>query len=88
MSAANIRRVNALSDAMKRIPMTQAALAEAVGVTQPSVAHWVKGRVRIPAERCIQIELATQGAITRYDLRPDVFGEPVPASPSAEKEVA
>ena len=28
-----------------------------------------------PSEYCIPIEQITDGAVTRYDLRPDVFGE-------------
>ncbi len=29
---------------------------------------------RVPAERVLAIEAATHGKVTRYDLRPDVFG--------------
>jgi DNA-binding transcriptional regulator YdaS (Cro superfamily) len=52
----------------------QSALAEALGVTPSAVNQWVKGNRPIPAERCIPIEVATGGKVTRYDLRPDVFG--------------
>lgn len=54
------------------------ALAEKLGVRQSVVSNW-KNRgdtPRVPAERCIAIENATGGEVTRYDLRPDVFGEP------------
>jgi DNA-binding transcriptional regulator YdaS (Cro superfamily) len=37
------------------------------------INNWKKRGV--PAERCIAIETATAGAVTRYDLRPDVFGQ-------------
>lgn len=58
------------------------ALAEQLGVRQSAVSNWRKrgDRPRVPAERCIAIEQATDGAVTRYDLRPDVFGEPPPAA--------
>lgn len=39
-----------------------------------TVTNWSKRGV--PAERCIAIERATNGAVTRYELRPDVFGDP------------
>lgn len=49
-------------------------LAKAVGVTQPAVSNW-KIRGRVPAEHCVRIEEASKGRVTRYDLRPDIFGE-------------
>ena len=58
---------------------TQAALAEAVGVSRQAVSKWF-GREflngRLPPERCIQIESVTLGAIKREQLRPDHFGRP------------
>lgn len=54
------------------------ALAEKLGVRQSVVSNWrTRGASpRVPAERCIAIEHATGGAVTRQELRPDVFGEP------------
>lgn len=52
---------------------TQEALASALGIRSPSISEWRKRQV--PAERCPEIEKATSGKVTRYDLRPDVFGE-------------
>lgn len=49
------------------------ALADALGVRQSAVSNW-KARGQVPAERCIAIENATEGAVSRYWLRPDVFG--------------
>ncbi len=54
----------------------QTALAKSLGVTQGLVWQWVRGRLRIPAERCAAIEAAVGGAVSRYELRPDVFGQP------------
>lgn len=51
------------------------ALARKVGVRPATVSEWVSGRRPVPAERCLSIERATNGSVTRYDLRPDVFGE-------------
>lgn len=50
--------------------------AEIIGVTQGAVSQWLNAKVRITAERAIKIEAATGGAVTRADLRPDVFGAP------------
>lgn len=54
----------------------QTALAKAIGVQQPHVWNWLnRSHGVVPAEHCIKIEEATGGKISRYDLRPDVFGE-------------
>lgn len=47
-------------------------LARLVGVTPQAVSQWKKA----PPNRAIAIEKAVHGEITRYQLRPDVFGEP------------
>jgi DNA-binding transcriptional regulator YdaS (Cro superfamily) len=54
---------------------TQVALAERIGVRQQHVWNWLNRDKRVPAEYCLPIERATHGAVTRYDLRPDVFGQ-------------
>lgn len=54
--------------------LKQHEFALKIGVTQARVSHWING-ARVPSERCIAIETATGGAVTRYDLRPDVFGQ-------------
>ncbi len=46
-------------------------LAAAIGVGQPVVSNW-RARGTIPdAATCVAIERATNGAVTRRDLRPD-----------------
>lgn len=47
------------------------ALAKVIGVSQPTVSDWCTGKKRVPVERCVPIERATLGAVTRKDLRPD-----------------
>lgn len=54
----------------------QARLAAKVGVSINAVSLWVRGARRgkpIPAERVLQIERATGGAVTRHELRPDIY---------------
>jgi DNA-binding transcriptional regulator YdaS (Cro superfamily) len=55
---------------------SQSALARALGepVKQAHVWYWLNdGGGKVPAEYCAAIERATEGKITRHDLRPDVF---------------
>jgi DNA-binding transcriptional regulator YdaS (Cro superfamily) len=54
----------------------QRALARKLGVTQGQLWRWLNRDKKAPATRCIAIERATNGQITRYQLRPDVFGNP------------
>jgi DNA-binding transcriptional regulator YdaS (Cro superfamily) len=61
---------------------TQDALAAALGIRSASISGW-RERGKVPAERCLAIEKATQGAVTCQDLRPDVFG-PTPAAPAPQ----
>lgn len=53
----------------------QSKLAEKIGVTTSAVNQWVKGNRPIPIDRCVAIERATNGNITRRDLRPDDWTE-------------
>lgn len=44
-------------------------------VRQQYVWKWLRSESPVPpAEHCRAIEDITRGAVTRYDLRPDVFG--------------
>lgn len=61
---------------------SQAALAEICGVTAQAITKWVRSG-KAPAKHCIPIEIATGGAVTRYELRPDVFGTPTAEAAAA-----
>lgn len=63
-----------LSQYLQENEISQQQFADLVGVTQGRVSQWLGGD-RVPAERCAEIEAATNGQVTRYELRPDVFGE-------------
>jgi TorA maturation chaperone TorD len=45
------------------------ALAQKIGISQPSVSNWS----RVPAERVVTVETVT--GVTRTVLRPDLYGE-------------
>lgn len=50
----------------------KSAMARLTGVTRQAVQHWARNGV--PANRVIKIEKATGGEVTRYELRPDLYG--------------
>lgn len=57
-----------------------AALARHIGVTPQAIYQWD----RVPAERVIAIEAATGGAVSRCDLRPDLYPrEPAKIPPAS-----
>ena len=61
----------ALNKAFK-IYGSQAKLARALNIAPMAVSKWkTKG---VPPQRALEIERITSGAITRQDLRPDLFG--------------
>lgn len=55
---------------------SQGKLAALLGKQQGHVGKWLHRDRKVPAEMCIAIERATGGKVTRYELRPDVFGDP------------
>lgn len=72
---------NALERAIALTPGGQSGLAAAIGgsVKQGHIWYWLNKKAgQVPAEHCQAIEAATRGQVTRYELRPDVFG---PAPP-------
>ena len=58
---------------LKAKELSQEAFAKQIGVSQGLVWQWISGKTRITAERAIEIEEKTDGAIRREQLRPDVF---------------
>jgi len=58
-----------IPDYLQTFRITQVDFAQSLGVTQGLVGFWVRGKAPSPA-RCMQIERATKGHVTRRDLRP------------------
>lgn len=53
----------------------QKPLADLVGTTQSQIWYWLSRSKRgVPGEFASKIEDATNGEVTRHDLRPDIFG--------------
>lgn len=68
----------------------QAELARKINAQAQLVWQWSSGVRLVPIERCVAIERATDGAVTRRDLRPDDWREiwPELADPSAARSSA
>ena len=60
---------------------SQVGVARAVGVTPQAVSDVLRRNKRVPAEWCLALERATDGAVSRHDLRPDLY----PTDTIAEK---
>lgn len=56
---------------LSKTKTTQLALAIRLDRTQGAVSQWL--RKRVPAELVLQIERATDGQVTRQELRPDLY---------------
>lgn len=57
----------------KELLGTEQKLADAVNRKQPTVHEVLKRGKEVPAEWCLPIERATNGKITRQQLRPDLW---------------
>ena len=78
----NTRNIVALNRAIELLG-GQSALARACGVKQGHVWHWLSKSRKVPGDYVLTIEAATNGAVSRYELRPDIFGK----SDSAQHEL-
>ena len=72
----------------------QPALCKQIGAHAPDISRWAKGERPIPVERCVDIERATLGEVSRWDLRPhdwhriwpELIGQPgAPATPTQQE---
>ena len=66
------KTVKALTQAINHAG-SRAALARLIKSKPSTIQYWLAGKNRVPAEFCLPIETATDGAITREHLRPDIF---------------
>jgi len=64
-------KLNAIERAIQAVG-GQKNLAKMMGVSKQAVTKW---RKKVPAERVLKIESATNGAVTRHELRPDLYPE-------------
>lgn len=74
----------------------QASLCRAIGAHAPDLSRWADGLRPVPVDKCLKLERATGGEVTRRELRPhdwhliwpDLITEDHPAPQSAETEKA
>lgn len=64
---------------------SQTALAAVLGVSKGAVSQWKDEDRRVPAAHCVAIERATNGAVTRRDLRPTDWQQIWPELATARK---
>jgi DNA-binding transcriptional regulator YdaS (Cro superfamily) len=62
----------AIDRALEEFDGNLAALAAAIGFSQPAFWQAIK-RGKLSAEMANNVEVATKGAVTRQQLRPDLF---------------
>lgn len=51
-------------------------MASALCISVQAVNKWIK-KGEPPPERVLSIEKLVSGRVTRYELRPDIYGKPV-----------
>lgn len=61
---------------LRKAGKTQQEFATDLGVSQGLVSQWINAVTEITPEMAVRIEQATEGKVTRYKLRPDIFGKP------------
>jgi DNA-binding transcriptional regulator YdaS (Cro superfamily) len=75
------------SHAITERRVARESIARALGVSEVAVRHWMNGIRRVPGHHCIPLELLTGRQVTRYELRPDIFGKAPPAGKRGEPAV-
>ena len=63
-----LRKAVRIAGGMTKLPVR-------LGVGQSAVSNWI-ARGCVSAERCRDIETVTDGRVRRYELRPDILGNP------------
>lgn len=61
-------------DRAVKVHGSQAALAKAAGCSQQYISWLLSRDVKVSAEMALAFERATEGEVSRHDLRPDIFG--------------
>jgi DNA-binding transcriptional regulator YdaS (Cro superfamily) len=57
-----------------------AKLARAIGVTPQALSQWDE----CPPMRVLAVEAAAKGRVSRYELRPDIYGPPPDAGATTQ----
>jgi DNA-binding transcriptional regulator YdaS (Cro superfamily) len=65
-----------LTTYLARERISQAELARRLSVSPGLVWQWLNGRRQVAAEQVLPIERATNGAVSRHEIRPDIYPQP------------
>lgn len=60
---------------------TEAQMAAAFDVSQPTIWRWLNQSKQLPAEKVLHAERMT--GVSRHDLRPDIYPRGYPPAPDA-----
>lgn len=74
-----------LSDYFAQEHGAQANLSKSTGIPAPMLSNWASGDRPIPVVRCVELERATGGVVTRKDLRPNDWRQIWPELAEAEQ---
>lgn len=70
-----LRRAIAIAGGQKQLAESISQFLDRPTFKQQTVSYWLRNGTRLGAEWWPAIEHATNSAVTRADLRPDVFAE-------------
>lgn len=66
-----VAKLNAACDTIGGVQKT----ADLLGITRTTIHNWRKSAL-IPAESAVKLEIITDGAVKRWEFRPDLFIQP------------
>jgi DNA-binding transcriptional regulator YdaS (Cro superfamily) len=58
---------------MRDHQLNQTQFADKVGVNQGLVSMWLNQKVQMAPKWALKVERVTEGELSRYDLRPDIY---------------
>lgn len=79
-----MERVTAFAKFRRDSGLTLDAAAAKFGVDRTTILRWERGEPPVPVKRLDEIEQIT--GISRFDLRPDVFGSPTDRAAQSQIE--
>ncbi|AYO83681.1 transcriptional regulator [Methylobacterium brachiatum] len=65
---------------------SQALMAKAIGSSQSAISRMLLLEIAVTAEVAVAIDRASSGAVPRWEIRPDLWDQPIRASAKYEVE--
>lgn len=60
-----------IADYLSHKALSQQDFADLIGVSQGMVHQWIRGKTPVTPTKCVRIERATEGLVSRKDLHPN-----------------